>query len=446
MKFNITTAVLLVLLSFLMNSVSMSQQDDQKFGNKVTLSPRAEPLEDVIVSGLLLSGSYNGRVVCSVNNARYTAAGLKWPWDNVLQLYSINAEQVRKQFYAISRGRYDFAFEPRWLNQKELVLKIGDPISSYGTYDLALWNSSDDSIQVAQENLFLRSFSTSTGDRFTAFIRGGRNLPFGAPIERPSLAVFDSEQKITRALSFSLPDLSGRGWTPQNKLLYTERQILPEEQAKGASAAKSSLREFDPVGGKSRLFRFNAFTPFVSPDGKWIAYFTFDNPFPEEKGESATIVLDPTLPIPASPLYLVLADVNGEPVHLISEKVWDYLPILRWSNDSKKVIIYERRRRKVIAQGREMEGMVSSYELQGKELKKVGVLHYFAPTGMEMSDNELLCRPINLTKDGRFLLFEIQQSNTTPAGTTLTAFDLQNGTIQDWFFISAFQGLDWIED
>lgn len=445
MKINTTASIFLFSLSFSLCLVSLSQQNTQKTEGEVTLSPRAEPLVEVNVSGLLASGDYKGQIICSANNALYTAAGLEWPWDNVLQLYSIEARQVKSQFYTASRGRYDFAFEPRWLNQNEFGFKMGDLISSYSTYDLAVWNSLNSTVEVANRNLFIRTFSTSRNTRFVAFVQGGRALPFGAPVEQPSLAAFDREQKTTRRLPFSSPDLSGMGWTSQNKLLYTERNILPEEQVESMIPVKASIREFDPSNGGSRLFRSNAFTPFVSPDGNWIAYFAFDNPFPEEKIET-TVEPDPTLPTPTSPLYLVLADETGKPVRTIAENRWGYLPILRWSADNEKVIVYTRRRRQIITGGAEMEGTISSYGLKEKELKIVGNIRYFAPAGTEMNDNELLCRPINLTKDGRFLLFEIQQSSTTPSGTTLTAFDLTNGTRQNWFFISAFQGLDWIED
>ena len=448
MSKKLSRSILSLLCCLSSCSLSCAQQEDElNASHDVEIVKYPSDLAPSKISGLLSDGQYSGSLVCSVNNANYTSKGLEWPWENILQIYSIRKGQVKENFYSVSRKKYDFAFYPRWLKPGKIAFKVGDPIGSYGTYDLAIWNSSDNSVQVAQRNLFLRSFSASQDSRFIAFVEGGLTLPFGAPVDPQSLTVFDSQNKTSRALTSSVPDLSGQGWTLQNKLLYTERRIRPEEQVQGAPIAKSSIGEFDPASGKSQLFRFNAFTPFVSPDGKWIAYFSFDDPFPEEKATkmTKTIVPDPTLSAPVSPIYLVIADPKGVPVSLITEKNWDYLPILRWSADSKKVIVYERRTRKVSAESREMEGNVSSYDLESKELKKIGNLRYFAPTGMEMNDDELLCRPINLTKDGRFLLFELQ-SSTPPAGTTLAAFDLSNGTTQTWFSISAFQGLDWIED
>ena len=203
--------------------------------------------------GLLASGAYDGQIIFATNDANYTAAGLQWPWNNIIEIVNVNKGQTKRASYAIFRNKYDFAFSPQFLGRDKVLFSAGE-IGPYGIADFVEWNPTAGGIQSIAKGVAFGSVIPSPNGRFYAYIEGGHNYPVG-PSDPQFLRILDTNNGKVVGKSLGLNSFPQMAWLSSDILLFSvsepvKRRDLPESNA---------IWQMNASSGKSELFRKDAF-------------------------------------------------------------------------------------------------------------------------------------------------------------------------------------------
>lgn len=411
---------------------------------QVTMKP--VPLEPVFANFKQLERlKASGSLLYTFDNATYGDAGLNWPWNNVLVLQDFINGKSGARSYEVFRAKYDFVYDARWLGKERVIFKVGDPNSSFGTYDLALWNTKSLSVETLQKGLSWKQVWPSPSGRFIAFIKGGGQVPIG--VSPPAFfCTLDLQTKEERTWS-QTPSFAGEFWTPDDRIILSNvKNVTLPRQGQEAQSPTVFLSEGDALSGKEQKIRDDAFSPTVSPDGQWMTYFTFPQaPTPGNKPD--LIKPDPTLPRPqASPTLMLTSRTQArqEPVKLRSLAFGSATIV--WRPDSNGFLVCQRRIVGNVQGRRTVEIVIEEGQVNADKLRRTGAFRYFVPEGLETSQDDLLWRPLRISKDNRFLIFELRQFDKDfPQGLSLQAFEIATGKTTMWAHIGSVRGLDWRE-
>ena len=381
-----------------------------------------------------------GSLVYSFDNATYGDAGLNWPWNNVLVFRNFSKGQSTPRGYEIFRSNYDFIFGAQWMDEQRVLFKVGDPNSSFGTYDLALFNMNSLTVETLQKGLSWKQVWPSPSGRYIAFLEGGGEVPVGQGTTASfcTLNLQTKEKKVWPGFPTGIGNL----WTPDDKILFTVVGAKTEAEASQLSRFQNSvIQKGNAVDGNVSRLKDDAFGATTSFDGKWMTYFT--TPLPSDEANAVTP--DPTLPKPPITPDLMLApNDGGKPRKLPFSSAGDVSIV--WSPDSSGFILCQRRNVGRTQNKRIVEVTFTQVKTDEIEAKKLGSIRYFASDGLETSTDDLLWRPLKVSKGNRFLLFELRQfDGDAPQGLSLQAFDLATGKTQIWAHIGSVRSLDWRE-
>ena len=381
-----------------------------------------------------------GSLVYSFDNATYGDAGLNWPWNNVLVIRNSSKGQSTPRGYEIFRSKYDFMFGAQWLDEQRILFKVGDPNSSFGTYDLALFDTKSLAVETLQKGLSWKQVWPSLSGRYIAFLEGGGEVPVGegTPASFCTLNLQTKEKKVWPGFPTGIGNL----WTPDDRILFTVVGAKTDVEASQLSQLQNSAIQMGNAGdGTVSKLKDEAFGATTSFDGKWMTYFT--TPLPSN--EANTVTPDPTLPKPPVAPDLMLAPVSGgKPRKLPFSSSGDVSIV--WRPDSSGFIFCQRRNVGRTQGKRVVEVTFNEIKANETKAKKLGSIRYFASDGIETSVDDLLWRPLKISKDNQFLLFELRQfDGDAPEGLSLQAFNLVTGQTQVWAHIGSVHGLDWRE-
>lgn len=423
----------------------------------VILSPFTKPLA-VADYSRLEQHAVQGQLVYAYDNATYGAGGLQWPWDNVIVFRDAHSKPTRVKAQSVFRKKYDFVFNPRWMSDGSLLFGIGDVISSYGTYQLVHLNPRTNSVEVLKPELSWKQFFPSPSARYVAYVEGAQAVPIDGPTPA-SLHVYDFQTHTDRKIGDKEPLLGSIAWTPDDKLLFSfvpERSPTPPTLAP-TLRSRGNIRQLHPAilqenqeTGEVSPFIPDAFLPSVSPDGQWITYLSVVGPLPPPKDVGLSkVVPNSTLSQQQDTLYLMLAKRDGSKKWLLRANAQNYAATV-WFPDSSGLIVCNRSLAGRQADNSIIEVSISRCRLNTPEaepkLERIGSLHYVAPDGTELSADDLLLRPICVTRDGHSLILElVQQVGAPEPGLTLKAFDLQSGQEETLARIGSVRHLDWRE-
>lgn len=377
-----------------------------------------------------------GELIYTYDNATITSAGIPWPWDNLLvhRKFSADGKANSPKGFKVFRQRGDFVSNPQWIDSQRVLIEVGNPISSYGTYDLGLWNTSTTSVETLARNLSWKQVWPSLSGRYIAFLQGGGEVPFGVgtPASFCTLNLQTKEKKVWPGFPAGI----GNFWTPDDKILFTSFDKAEVEEKSNASQSQNSeIQSGDVRSGVSSKVLNKAF------DGKWMTYFTIPPPSEEEKA----ITPDPTMPRPRPAPDLMVSAANGKNPKKVASLVASGITII-WRPDSSGFILCQRRNIGKTQNKRVVEILISAVQTEDAKIIKLGTVRYLASDGTETSADDLLWRALRVTKDNRFLLFELRQfDGDPPQGLSLQAFDLTTGKSEIWAHIGSVRGLDWRE-
>ena len=435
-KIKLAASIVCVLAS---SSAVVSAQEQIVFSAKAANAPTSN-----------FHANFKGELVFASDNAIYTAAGFEWPWENTLNFASSNLPSA--QTYEITAARGDFVYSPQWLKEN-ILFKAGDPNSSYGTYQLIDWNRTKGEFVTVAKNLSWRLVLTSSSERYVSYIKGAQPIPLRGGVTKASLRTFDLQTQEEKRWGDGEPLLGHSSWSPDDKLLFSLARDSAEEKERSNQAKadpnfvwRPSIYEADPATGNTKVLVRDAVRAKVSPDDQWMAFVSFNNPLILE--DKKQIQPDPTLPSSKSSTFLVIARRDGSQPQLVSTSIRNGFSLL-WAPDSQSFFVCDTRYAGT-AKGKKnsMQVTVSQYVLSTKEFKRVATLSYTAYPGTDLSEDDRLWRPIQITKDGRYLVSELLQLgpwSLPENGLFLKAVNLSTGEVETWAKVKSVRGLDWRE-
>ena len=437
----VTKSIILCLVALLANSRLASTQDLTTLSVKVVGNSTSQ---------FLPAPGIRGNLVFASDDADYTASGFVWPWKNTLSFASPKVSLY--QTYAITTAKWDFVYSPQWLKE-DILFKAGDPNSSYGTYQLIYWNRPKEEFVTVAKKLSWRLVLTSPNGRYISYVQGSQPIPLRGGITTASLHTFDLQTQEEKTWGHGEPLLGNSSWTPNNTLLFSLSRDSSEEKERSNKANadptivwRPSIYEGDPATGKTKVLISDAIRATVSPNNEWVAFVSFNDPSPVEKAE---IQPDPTLANPKPSAFLVVSHRNGGKPQLVSKTIRSGFSLL-WAPDNQSFVVCETRYAGAAEDKKSlMQITVNQYVLATKEFKRVATMSYTAYPGTDSSEDARLWRPIQITKDGRYLISELLQlglSSLPENGLFLKAVDLSTGQVETWAKVKSVRGLDWRED
>lgn len=431
--------ILLILLIFLFVSRFASSQEL----NVIFAKPATAP-----TSRLFPTPDFRGDLVFASDNADYTAAGFVWPWENNLNFASPNAPSA--QTYDVTTAKWDFIYSPQWLKEN-VLFKTGDPNSSYGTYQLIYWNRAKSEFVTVAQKLSWRLVLTSPSGRYVSYVKGAQPIPLRGGVTAASLRTFDLQTQEEKVWGHGEPLLGNSSWTPDDTLLFSLARDSVEEKERSDEAKldktlvwRPSIYEADPATGDAKVLVTDAIRATVSPNNQWMTFVSFNDPSPPK--EKTEIQPDPTLPNSKPSAFLVMARRNGSQPQLVSTSIRGGFSLL-WASDSQSFVVCETRYAGAAEDKKSlMRVTVSRYVLATKEFKRIATLSYTAFPGTDLSEDDRLWRPIQITRDGNYLVGELLQlgpSSMPENGLFLKAVNLSTGEVEDWAKVKSVRGLDW---
>ena len=407
------------------------------YGQVVSVRESSSLLGKSRVQGLLAAGVYDGRIVYSVDDARYAASGLQWPWNNVIEIVTTRKGKLEEKAHAVFRDKYDFAFHPFWSKSGKVLFSVGQ-IGPSSSADYVEWDVTTNTIRPVAKSLISGPITASPDGRFYAYVEANSN--FSSTPSYLRIRDMKTGKIIKKYLGLdSFPQMS---WLSSNVLLFNMREKV---NSRYSLDFRDAIWQIDALSGLSEIFRKNAFSPTVSPDGQWFSCLSYDNPSTRkvERARPITSFSDASAKPPK--LYLVLSSADQNAVRVVTDTIVSLLPNIVWASDSKSFAVYETSQQNSAQSSKSAEEGVRIYDVKSQQLTRIGKLQR-PPQNLVMGNQEtVFCNLLNFTKDGKFLLFSISDFSDKPSGTTLVAFDTKDGTTQTWFYAPS-DGLSWQEN
>ncbi len=384
------------------------------------------------------------------DDAKYTASGFNWPWNNVL----IASSQGNIKAWKMDVPKWNFAFSPRWLPNGSAIILYGEMSASYSTYSIALWDGKSLETQTLVSDLSWKIVQPSPSGRYLAFIRGGQPIPGRGGRTPASLCTFDLQTKTENKWGDAEPLFGGISWSINDTLLFSLAPSETEQKAMRPTDAnvkplnwKPKLYAASPDTGQMRILLDDAQRPKPSPDGKWLLFLSSHDPSPLTENAETEIKPDPTIvQNKGNPLFLVLARLDGSNPNLVRRE--DHgAPDIVWFPDSSGFALCDTRLVSSNADKFVRSVSVSRYDMEKAVVKRIGAFRYIAFQGTDVTEDDRMWRPIAVTRDNRYLMSELTEFEQAPNnGLMLQRFDLQTGISAVVAHIGSVRGMDWRQD
>lgn len=398
---------------------------------------------------------FRGKLVFAFDTAVYGSGGFAPAWKSYLIFRDFNKTSKVAETSVIPNTKnrhqvsvpsnkflYDPVFSP---DGRYVALKMGDPFSVGGTYQLYLWQVPTHSIlQVTSALLQYRRIVWSPDSSHLSYVRGaGQNSDL--EWQKPKLCVYNVSNKQEREIEGFEPISSSIIWTSSNTLLFSalsltepSSQISPPSMESGRHI---NIYEVSPSNGLPKLLISNAYKAFPSPDFKSIVYFkTYATPS-SHKGP----LLNKKLEVQSG---LVLAGKGGQFGRMLKSRSNATITDVRWRADNRRLIIVHRSFTPFNAQGAGTTSVtIEGIDTVSGDSKDITSFSYQVFSGTDLTEDDSLLNILKVSKDRKYLFYSLLQFGRLPSGGMfLKSIDLDSGKISTLCRIGTVRGLDWYDE
>lgn len=414
----------------------------------------------------------SGRLLYTFDTSLETNGGITWPWGNYFVIRRFGLPTTGTADIppdVIISNKVDsntpaFILQPRFSTNGELVaFKLGDRTSSFSSFSLHIYNLKTQTIEKVDapfDSIWYWPVSWSSNSRYISYFRGGYLLPLGGGYKPMELWVYDLQKHKSQFVVRHENLFRNTTWTQDNLLLYS---LMPDRQELREGKLLASLYSFDPSGNQTEApIISDAVSPVASPDGKWVAAFSFgiipsineiDHPR-TENGDKNNINGAQEGENGRGEAYrnkqrslMLFPRPEGKPV-VVNSQADFHRTALMWSVDNlhlyRIVKLYS-------DDGKEVIVSIYDYALTSKEEKSIVSLTYVNVNGREADETEPLFNPLSVSHDGKFIFYTLieatgkKKNNVALYDEYLKAIDIQSGEIVTVCRVQE-SGVDWYDE
>lgn len=371
----------------------------------------------------------------------YTGSGTEQPGQSFLTLHMLGGPPAKTSTYPVTIPKYLNIYGPLLSpDGNKLLFKVGDSLtSSWGTYRpvlLDLRTQKKQEVPAASQSVGDLTMRWSSDGRYLAYLEDGFEQAFGH-YQTATLFIYDTQTGKTRKVVENDGVIDSFAWTTRDRLLYS---AFPPGEPPARPPA--DLYEFSTTTGKSVLLRHDAYRPVPSPDGKFVAFISVQNPDEKVKSKSAKKLAWRFTYEYAVNKYLVLWSRRNNTTRLIRRETLPQFSDLRWQPDSQGLVLA----------GRRIENMhqdrveIAQYSLATGQTR--AITHLLYPDYNHLDQSTPLFAPLTVSQDGKWLFYKLTQpyeAVKTNAGQFLRAVRLSDGKVVTLCFYPGHGDLDWRE-